>query len=299
MDIVLARTFLAVLEQGSFVRASAQLHVTQSTVSARIKSLEQLLGQAVFRRNKAECVATSAGRRFEAYARSLVRVWEEARQQVAIPDGFLRALAIGGQYSLWSGLLMRWLADFRRAQQDVAIRASLASPQGLLSGLRDGVLDVAVLYGSQTAPGIRVEKLVEDELILLTSDPQEVYTDRYVYLDWGEAFRVFHAQHHSALPTHGMSLDLGALGLDYLISNRRAGYAPNIVAAPMIANNLLHAVREAPRMSYPVFLAWRDDYGDPGLMQETIASIRAGALDMLRSTVGERRRRKRVGAGPS
>ena len=45
MDINLARTFLMVAETGSFIDAARKMNVTQSTVSARIKSLEDLLGR--------------------------------------------------------------------------------------------------------------------------------------------------------------------------------------------------------------------------------------------------------------
>jgi DNA-binding Lrp family transcriptional regulator len=44
MDLDLARTFVAVVETGSFVRAAERVHVTQSTVSMRIKSLEEQRG---------------------------------------------------------------------------------------------------------------------------------------------------------------------------------------------------------------------------------------------------------------
>jgi LysR family transcriptional regulator, flagellar master operon regulator len=37
MDIELARTFLAIVEAGSFVRAAERLNVTQTTVSARVR----------------------------------------------------------------------------------------------------------------------------------------------------------------------------------------------------------------------------------------------------------------------
>lgn len=44
MDIVLIRTFLEVIQSGSFIRASEQLHVTQTAVTGRIQTLEESLG---------------------------------------------------------------------------------------------------------------------------------------------------------------------------------------------------------------------------------------------------------------
>lgn len=44
MDIEHARTFLEIAASGSFLNASRRLNVTQSTVSLRVKRLEELLG---------------------------------------------------------------------------------------------------------------------------------------------------------------------------------------------------------------------------------------------------------------
>jgi len=50
MDIALARTFLMVAETGSFIDAGRKLNITQSTVSARIRVLEELFGRPLFER---------------------------------------------------------------------------------------------------------------------------------------------------------------------------------------------------------------------------------------------------------
>ena len=73
MDTELARTFLAVIGTGSFVAAAERIHVTQSTVSARIRTLEDQLGTPLFTRNKAGAALTDAGRRFQKHAALLVR----------------------------------------------------------------------------------------------------------------------------------------------------------------------------------------------------------------------------------
>lgn len=74
MDITLARTFLAIAAGGSFLRASEQLHVTQTAVSARVKALESQLGRALFVRNKAGATLTPAGEEFLPHAAALIQV---------------------------------------------------------------------------------------------------------------------------------------------------------------------------------------------------------------------------------
>ena len=52
MNIEQARSFLAVADTGSFVASAERLHVTQSTISARIRTLEEVLGCTLFQRNR-------------------------------------------------------------------------------------------------------------------------------------------------------------------------------------------------------------------------------------------------------
>ena len=95
MDIELARTFLEIVSTGSFIRASERLNVAQTTVSARIRLLEQQLGRPLFVRNKSGATLTPAGERFLRYAPTFVQLWQRARHQVALPPGHRAALTIG------------------------------------------------------------------------------------------------------------------------------------------------------------------------------------------------------------
>ncbi|MGH8833352.1 MAG: LysR family transcriptional regulator, partial [Polaromonas sp.] len=101
MDINLARTFLKIVETRSFLRAAERLHVTQTSVSARVRTLEELLGRKLFVRNKAGAALTPAGEQFLPHATTLVQVWERARHQVAVPAGRRAVLAVGCEISLW------------------------------------------------------------------------------------------------------------------------------------------------------------------------------------------------------
>ena len=58
MDTELARTFLTVITSGSLISAAERLHVSQSTVSTRIHTLEDQLGCTLFVRNKAGTTLT-------------------------------------------------------------------------------------------------------------------------------------------------------------------------------------------------------------------------------------------------
>ncbi len=195
MDIELARTFLAIVEAGSFVRAAERLNVTQTTVSARVRSLEDQLRRPVFLRNKAGVTLTAAGEQFRRFAPTLVQVWERARHQVAVPVGRRAVLAMGGELTLWNPLLLNWMVWMRRSAPDIALQTQVGLSDGLLSQVADGVLDLAAVYSPRQWPGLKVEMLTEETLVLVTTDPSTsgVSDPDYVYVDWGRILRLIMA----------------------------------------------------------------------------------------------------------
>src|SRR3546814_499978 len=166
MDIELARTFVEIVSTGSFIKAADRLHVAQTTVSARVRSLEEQLGRPLFVRNKAGASLTPAGEQFLPFALTLLQVWERARHQVAVPPGRRTVLAVGGELTLWSPLLLQWLLWMRRSVPDIALRTQVDLPEQLMRQIVDGVLDIAVLYAPQHRSGLKVEKLMEERLVL-------------------------------------------------------------------------------------------------------------------------------------
>jgi DNA-binding transcriptional LysR family regulator len=95
MNIDHLHTFLEVVASGSFHRAAGNLNVTQSTVSARIRALEERLDRRLFVRHKNGIQITGAGRRLRRHADTVVRAWELGRQRVALPDGLRSVFGFG------------------------------------------------------------------------------------------------------------------------------------------------------------------------------------------------------------
>ncbi|WP_428407032.1 LysR family transcriptional regulator [Hyphococcus sp.] len=273
MDITSAKTFLAVIEGGSFVAAARRVHVTQSTVSARIKALEDELGKILFIRTKAACDLTPAGHQFHRYALSLVRIWEEAKHQVAVPEGFEDTLIVGGQYSLWNRLLLWWVPAFRAAAPKVALRCEIGTPPRLMREMAEGVMDLAVIHQPEHRPGMVVRELLEDRLILVTTDASIPFQDNYIFADWGEGFRTMHAAAHPDLMTPAITLDLGALGINILLNMRGAAYFPERIVQPHLEKGMLSLVKGAPDFPYPAYVVYQQDFAAPAIMEQALQTL--------------------------
>ena len=261
MDITLMRTFLEVAASGSFVHSADKLFVTQSAVSLRIKRLEEQLGHALFTRSKAGAELTPEGEAFSSYALSLVKIWEEARQQIGVPEGFTKAIAIGAEHSLWSRFGFRWIDGMEAQMPQLSIRAELGQPDRLTRSLVEGVIQAALTYLPQIRPNLRVQKLFEEDLVLVAgwADPDiDAMEGRYVMVDWGPEFVQAHAIDLPELRS-GKTLALGALAVRFVVNRGLAAYVPARAAAPYLKTGRLHLVPDAPIFPYPTWLVWRED----------------------------------------
>ncbi|HLN23091.1 MAG TPA: LysR family transcriptional regulator [Patescibacteria group bacterium] len=258
MNIDLARTFLEIAETGNFNKAAERLSVTQSTVSMRIKALEDELGRSLFTRSKAGTELTTAGVQFRRYATTMVRVWEQARQELALPPGFRSVLTVGGQFSLWDRMLLRWVPWMRAAMPDVALRVEVGLSDGLMRQLSEGLIDVGVMYSPLGRPGLVTEKLLEERLVLVSTTPREVgqWDGGYVFVDWGPEFRAAHSQAFPDLSTPAISVSLGALGLQHILANGGFGYFPMRVVRPYMLDNRLYIVPNAPEFRRPAYMVY-------------------------------------------
>ena len=90
MNINYLETFLDVMETRNFNRSAERLNMTQSTVSARIRALEEAVRTPLFHRGRFGAEPTAAGYKFLAHASRLRQIWNQARQELALPEGSVR-----------------------------------------------------------------------------------------------------------------------------------------------------------------------------------------------------------------
>ncbi|WP_193175341.1 LysR family transcriptional regulator [Oricola nitratireducens] len=280
MDIDRARTFLEIVHTGSFLKAAERLHVTQTTVSARIRTLEDELGRRLFIRNRNGARLTSAGIEFERFAQMFVQVWERARQQLAVPSGKNGVVSVAAEMSLWNPVLVDWMVKLKEKEDWLAVRAHVGLPSQLVEELRTGTLDIALLYSPQLLPGFAVELLVEEQLVLVRAkSPKPGFRspDEYVYVDWGAAFSAQHGTHWASRNEGGTFVGFGPLGLSYLLRTGGTGYFRRGMVTPLVDEGKLELVEDAPSYPYPAYAVYPDN-------AEERPEIRA-ALQVLRTAI--------------
>jgi DNA-binding transcriptional LysR family regulator len=257
MDTEQIRTFMAVAAHGSFLEAAARIHVTQSTVSARIQSLEGFLGARLFSRNRDGAVLTAAGERFVRHAKTLLRTLDQAKHDVGLPSRYSATLTVGARIALWYRLLPRWAAQMRWHVPDVSMRSEIGFEEDLMRRVVDGSMDMALMYTPQFSVGVQVDHLFDENLILLSDDPgYDQLDDRYVYVDWGPAFYAQHSAAYPELERPAMIANIGWLGLQLILHRGGACFVPERVAQPYLASGRLHRVADSPEFRLPTYVVY-------------------------------------------
>lgn len=268
MDIDQARTFLTITAHGSFVEASRQLHLTQSTVSARIQRLEEELGTRLFTRNRSGASLTLAGKRFHEYAKRLVLTADQARDEVGLPEHYRASVRIGGRIALWEGILPQWVGWMRQQATDVVIRSEIGFEEDLMNRLIEGSLDLALMYTPRHTPGLIVEHLFDETLILVSSRADDIGPgEDYVYIEWGPNFYAQHAQSYPNLERPSQIANIGWLGIQLILENGGSCFLPARMAASFIDAGRLHRVTNSPQYIHPAYMVYPRDSDKPAIAQ--------------------------------
>jgi len=278
VDIAIARTFLEVVKTGSFVNAAANLNLTQTAVSARIRVLESQLERPMFVRNKAGARLTPAGEQFFRFATTLVQVWERARRSVALPPGRDTVVTIGAELSLWSPLLLHWLLWMRRECPEFAVSATIAPADQLMEQVQDGSLDVAILYAAPRRPGVIAELLFEERLVLIRTPAAglPIAPEDHVRIDWGDEFFASYQAAFPDQPNAVTSIGYGPLALDYILAAGGCGYFRESFVRPHLRDGRLEQVPDSPQFSYSAY-AVHSTKADQDVMARIRSGLRAAA----------------------
>ena len=169
MDLEELNTFLEVIKTGSLVAASRHLHVTPSTVTARISTLESRLGRQLLHRSKSGATLTSAGFKLQRYAELITQVWRQAHYDVALPPGVEGVCNAGLEFDLWHDVGNRFLDHVRTHAPGIATAIWPGNQRQLQRWLDIGLIDIAFCYVAQAGEEYTSRLLLEDELILVSA----------------------------------------------------------------------------------------------------------------------------------
>jgi DNA-binding transcriptional LysR family regulator len=169
MDAADLRVFQSVAVTGSMNKAALELNTVQSNVTARIKSLEDEVGFALFERTNRGVTLTAAGRRLLPFAARAARLLDDARRAVADEGTPSGALVVGSLETTAALRLSPILAEFAATYPEVDLSLRTGTSCELVDQVLDRSLEGAFVCGPVNHPDLLVEPFAREELVILTA----------------------------------------------------------------------------------------------------------------------------------
>jgi DNA-binding transcriptional LysR family regulator len=198
-DPELLRTFVVIVENGSFTSAARRIHRTQSAVSMQVRRLEEIVGCALFERLGRAIKLTNEGEVFFDHARRILRAYREALSAFA-GENLEGEVSIGLPDDFASSFLPAILQRFGRLYPGVHLNLVCEPSKRLVSEIKNGSIDVAlVTEGEAAVTGMVVHR---EKLIWAASAQHEIYDHDPVPLaifHTGDVFRRYAIEQLQAL----------------------------------------------------------------------------------------------------
>jgi LysR family transcriptional regulator, regulator for metE and metH len=159
-----------IADTGSVTRASSRLHLTQSALSHRLRTIESRLGTPLFLRVGKKMVSTPAGDRLLLTARQVLdalgRTEEELRALAREGVGVLRICTQCYTGYHWLPPLLR---VFQSRHPRVDVQIAVDATYRPLEALRAGEIDLALLTMNVEDPRILARPLFQDEMLAVVA----------------------------------------------------------------------------------------------------------------------------------
>lgn len=184
---------LAVAEHLSFYRAANALGVSQSSVSARIKALEENLGILLFERNTRGVRLTEAGRLFVERVSAGVEHLDHAVKSAGMAAlGECGRLRVGVHGLIPHSFLANLIGRYRSIYSGIEMEIAESTAREALMHLRGDQLDIAFVVGTPDPPDCHSRPIWHESLVAALPDSHPLAVQEHV--TWadlaGETFLV-------------------------------------------------------------------------------------------------------------
>ena len=164
MEMKQLRSYIAVVDYGSFTKAAEKTYTSQPTISAHIKALEEELGVQLLARDTKNLRVTEKGRELYDCACGMLSLQQRMLDKWENED---RKMLCIGVSTIPSGyILPRLLEGFRSEYPDVVISIRQSDSEEIEAAVEQGACDIG-LVGEEACGSLVSEPIAEDKTVLI------------------------------------------------------------------------------------------------------------------------------------
>lgn len=164
------KVFQAVVLNGNFTKAAAELHISQPAVTGHIKELEKQYGVQLFNRSWNRFELTSEGRVFKVYVDDILKKYRELEFEMNLIEHKNKGtLSIGASTTISQYILPNIIASFMRRFPDINLSMISGNTLHIEEAVLNGKVDIGMIEGCGHKSGFNYSLFAKDELVLVTN----------------------------------------------------------------------------------------------------------------------------------
>jgi len=286
-DIILLtigiETFLAVVRSKSLSKAAGELHVAQTTVSQRLKVLENEIGIIVIERGKGikQIRLTLAGEEFYRLAEQWSSIWRETKMLQAM--GPRLSLVVGSVDSLNSYVLPQVYRAINKHNPPIMLEIHTSHSVDLYAEVESRHIHVAFVLREMVHPNVNVTKCFITPMVVLRPattveqestiiQPSELDSNHELYMPWGQqGFKIWHEHWWDPLSPSRIRVDSTHLLLNLLKDPLQWAIVPMWIASEAIkgGNYFIYQLSDPP----PNFICYKLTHKNPTSLTRRVLEI--------------------------
>ena len=184
-DFAKLQTFIMVIKEKSFSKASAKLGISQPAVTQQIKFIEDYLDTKIVERKKNGIVLTKEGEDLYRIALRLEKAIQNSEKELLKIINKEFTFVMGSSFSIGNYVLPNYLGEIKkRIDNEVFMNVGVSSE--VIEQLEDKKIDVALIESPIFKDGIIYREWIEDELVVFSNQPlkKQLTADDLLEFDW-------------------------------------------------------------------------------------------------------------------
>jgi len=184
-DFTKLHTFLTVVKEKSFSKASAKLGISQPAVTQQMKFIEEYLGVKIIDRKKNGIRLTKEGEQLLTIAQKVERTVTNAEQELLKIINKDITFIFGASHIIGNYILPTFLNEIKeKINNDVSVNVDIS--QGIIEQLKDKKIDMALIESPIFEDGIIYREWIEDEIVIFSNQklPRRVKSEDLLSYKW-------------------------------------------------------------------------------------------------------------------
>jgi DNA-binding transcriptional LysR family regulator len=298
MDFEHIQTFLTVSRLKNFTKAADELHVTQSTVTSRIKNLERFYGQHLFLRTNKKVELSPFGKEIQPLLERQLKIIEKSKEIAQSYINKKKIIRLGVTYSLWDNRFVDWVSKFAANKEGIHYSFITDHSPQIVESILDNTIDIGLVYNGAVDESIKKEVVCYDSFKLYGTkdfkvdndlDSEQLKSIPLIYLNWGRTFEHWFRLEFGESFTPFVEVGHSEALLEFVKSGKGIAFIPERVVNNSGLNKILKKINYKPHVKLndqPIHLIYKSTAISDDIIHEAIHCLRQNlfyTLDNIQS----------------